>query len=579
MHGWHGQALHVNLKTQQTRSEQVSPELLQSYLGGRGLGDRLMRETFTLDPFDADMPLIFAVGPLCGTDLPATDQLAIVSRSPLTGTIFSNSTGSRFATRLKQAGYDMLIITGKSDKPVTLQITPDSTVIEEATALWGTTTTETLSTLAAKGSSAVIGPAGEAQVLFASIQFHDGGTAARGGLGAVMGSKRLKAISVDGDIETAVAEPQRLANARDDILRLFNASPALFGELGFKEFGTAALVDLIARRRMAPTANFRETFFPGSFNYSGPALQKEYAPLKNGCHNCPIGCRVTASDGQPLPEYDTISQFGGLLNNDDLPTIIAANNTCTALGLDPVSAAASIAAWSELRGSFPEPEDIVPLLHDIAARNGDGEQIAHGARRLAEDSGRPEVAMTVKSLELPACDPRGAYGIALSYCTSTRGGCHQQAGVFAPEILRKPVATDRFSFAGKAKLVKIGENNNAVIESLVACRFAFFGASLEEYGEALAAATGIGHTLSELQQIGERIFLTERCYNQQNGFDRNDDTLPERFFTEAGSHGEEFDIPPLDRVRFYEERDRYYRLRGLDQFGQLNTTEFLGKQP
>jgi aldehyde:ferredoxin oxidoreductase len=187
--------------------------------------------------------------------------------------------------------------------------------------------------------------------------------------------------------------------------------------------------------------------------------------------------------------------------------------------------------------------------------------------------------MSVKGLELPAYDPRGAYGMALAYCTSNRGGCHLRAYPIAHEILRKPVATDRFDFAGKARIIKIAEDCNATIDSLVACKFSFFGASLEEYGELLSATTGIEYSPQKLKEIGARIYLTERFYNQLNGFTASADRLPERFFAEPGSSGDGLEMPPLDRQRFAEEIQKYYRIRGLNAQGCLDQADFLESQP
>ncbi len=187
--------------------------------------------------------------------------------------------------------------------------------------------------------------------------------------------------------------------------------------------------------------------------------------------------------------------------------------------------------------------------------------------------------MSVKSLELPAYDPRGAYGMALAYCTSNRGGCHLRASPISHEILRKPVATDRFSFSGKARIIKIAEDTNAAVDSLVACKFSFFGATLEEYAELLAATTGVEYTPQGLKEIGERICLTERFYNFANGFAAQDDLLPERFFAEPGSSGEGIEIPPIDRARFDEELQKYYRIRGLTPEGTFADSAFLVRQP
>ncbi|MDD2853173.1 MAG: aldehyde ferredoxin oxidoreductase family protein [Desulfuromonadaceae bacterium] len=579
MNGWHGAILKVDLTTGTSYREVIPPVLLEEYLGGRGLGVRLMREYYWLDPFDPEIPLLFAVGPLCGTPSPTSARLSVVSRSPLTGTIYDCSAGGRFAWRLKAVGVDALFITGRSSQPVVLAITSETVEIIPAAALWGRDIPATVLALKERGSVAAIGPAGENGVLFANIMMGEGNSVGRGGLGAVMGNKNLKAVTVNGQQKTGIADPTLFDNARQDIMRLFKASPVIFGPLGISEFGTPVLVDLMAQRRMAPTENFRKTYFEHSANYSGPAMKAACGATKDGCYGCPIQCKKSSNAGKPLPEYESVSHFGALNNVSDLHSIIAANNLCNELGMDTISAAATLSAWGEIRGAFPSAEEIPELLTGIAVRRGDGELLSRGSRRLTEQLGHPELSMSVKSLELPAYDPRGAYGMALAYCTSNRGGCHLRAYPISHEILRKPVPTDRFSFSGKARIISIAEDTNAAVDSLVACKFAFFGASLEEYAELLTAVTGIPYSPQRLKEIGARIVCTERSYNCANGFSRSDDLLPERFFTEPGSSGDGIVVNPLDRVRFEEELDKYYRIRGLNSAGCFNDAGFIEAQP
>lgn len=579
MHGWTGNMLHVDLARGHCWRERIPAELLHAYLGGRGLGVRLMRDYYRLDPTDPELPLIFAVGPLCGTPSPTSARLACVSRSPLTGTIYDCSAGGRFAWRLKAAGLDLLFITGRSPHPVVLAIEDGRAELLDARGLWGKGIAETVSTLKGRGSVAAIGPAGENGVLFANIMMGEGNSIGRGGLGAVMGGKGLKAVTVEGSGTTSVADREGFEAARRDIMRLFRASPVLFGELGIGEYGTPALVDLMAQRRMAPTGNFSATFFADSGNYSGPAIRKAYGARKDGCYGCPIQCKKSSAAHEPLPEYETVNHFGALNGIADLHAIVRANTLCNELGMDTISAAATLSAYGEGRGRFPEAGELDGLLTDIARRRGEGELLSLGSRRVAEQLGTPELSMSVKSLELPAYDPRGAYGMALAFATSNRGGCHLRAYPISHEILRKPVPTDRFSFSGKARIIKIAEDVNAAIDSLVACKFAFFGATLEEYGELLTAATGVHYTPETLKSIGERIYLTERFYNCENGFTAADDLLPERFFNEDGSSGEGIEVPPIDRARFLEELQKYYRIRGLNEQGTFPDRSFLAAQP
>jgi aldehyde:ferredoxin oxidoreductase len=579
MHGWTGKLLHVDLTKGRCHREEIPQALLHAYLGGRGLGVRLMRDYFQLDPFHPDMPLIFAVGPLCGTASPTSARLAAVSRSPLTGTIYDCSAGGRFPWRLKASGIDVLFITGKSPEPVVLSIDGAEVQIVPAPELWGKGVKASVAALQGRGSVAAIGPAGENGVLFANIMMGEGNSIGRGGLGAVMGAKMLKAITVNGSGVTEVADRERFEVARGDVMRLFRASPVLFGELGIAEYGTPALVDLMAQRRMAPTENFSSTFFADSGNYSGPAIRRECGAKKDGCYGCPIQCKKSDSAGAALPEYETVNHFGALNGISDLHAIVRANTLCNELGMDTITAAATLSAFGEARGRFPDAAEITALLSDMAYRRGEGELLSLGSRRAAAQLGKPELSMSVKSLELPAYDPRGAYGMALAYVTSNRGGCHLRAYPISHEILRKPVPTDRFSFSGKARIIKIAEDVNAAVDSLVACKFAFFGATLEEYGELVSAVTGVEFSPETLKTIGERIYLTERFYNCANGFSVKDDRLPERFFQEAGSGGEGIEIHPLDRARFAEELQKYYRIRGLSPEGTFTDPDFLAGLP
>ncbi|MBE0448496.1 MAG: aldehyde ferredoxin oxidoreductase family protein, partial [Actinobacteria bacterium] len=570
MFGWTGKILKVDLTNRGISREEIPEDILFAYLGGRGLGVRLMRDYFHLDPLTPEMPLIFAVGPLCGTTSPTSARMSVISRSPLTNTIYDSSCGGLFAHRLKGAGLDAIMITGRSDKPVYIQVTEESEEIQDASLLWGKDTLDTMSSLMDKGSVAAIGPAGERGVLFANIMVNASNSVGRGGIGAVMGAKNLKAIVVSGSKKTEIADKDNFKKGQADVMRLFKASPIIFGELGMREFGTPALVDLIKQRRMVPTENFRKTFFEEANNYSGPSLRKLYKAKKEGCFGCPIQCKKVDSCGRALPEYETASHFGALNKNSDIHSIVKSNELCNLLGLDTISMAATIAAYGEAKGRFFTPGEIIDLIHKTGSREGEGEKLALGSARLCEMLGVPHISMSVKGLELPAYDPRGAYGMALAYVTSGRGGCHLRAYPIANEILRKPVATDRFSFSGKARIIKIAEDTNAVADSLEVCKFAILAASLEEYAQVLQGVTGMGFSGQSLLKIGERIVITERFYNCENGFSAKDDTLPERFFNEPGTSGEGIEVKPIDKARFIQELQKYYKMRGLNKNGCFN---------
>lgn len=562
MYGWHGRILVVDLTTHSFHSEQLTAERLQAVIGGRGLAVELFTEFAHLDPFSPDIPLIMTTGPLSGTGTPAAERLCLLSRSPLTETVFNTSAGGVFAHALKSSGHDGLAIFGISKNPVALRIQPDMVEFIPADTLWGKTTSETISHFSDRGVAA-IGPAGENGVRYANVVFSGGDNDSRGGLGAVMGHKKLKAIAVDGDRTTSIADQPRLNRSHADIMRLFRASPAIMGPLGLHEYGTPTFVDLTNQRHMLPTRNFRESQFPLATSFSGPAIRKELNPEHASCHDCPIACKKRTELTGRLPDYSALCHFGSLLGISDLKAIIAANTTCRELGIDAISAGATLATWGEITGDFPSAGQLCSLLEQIGRRKGVGEQLADGAKHLATERNRPETAMTVKGLELPAFDPRGATGMALSFCTSSLGGSQTHANLESSEILRKPVAIDRCSFSGKARLLKIAEDAHAAYDSMIVCQNAFYAASLEEYAETLCAVTGHGYSPVDLNRCGESIIQTELAINHKNGFSIADDMLPDRFFCEPGGTSDGQHTPSLDKKLFAEELRRYYRIRGL----------------
>ncbi|MFA5352743.1 MAG: aldehyde ferredoxin oxidoreductase family protein [Thermodesulfovibrionales bacterium] len=562
MFGYTGKCIRIDLSSGEVAIDTTPEGLCQSFLGGRGMGVSLISDRISLDFTSPEMPLIFATGPLVGTIAPTSGRMSIVSRSPLTGTVFDCSVGGRFGTELKKAGYDFIEVTGIAERPVFIDIDDDRVTIMDGSSLWGMNIPEVSDAMGKDCSFACIGRAGEKEVRYASIVFDRHYCAGRGGLGAVMGAKGLKAIRVRGTGRVSVADPGALKKAREVVMRLLRTSQAVFGELGLSEFGTAALVDLIHARRMEPTDNFRKTHFPQASQYSGYAMKTHYKARKAGCAGCPILCKKVGEKGEVLPEFETVSHFGALNGCSEMEVIVEANRICNDYGVDTITAASTIACYGEIRGKAVSPGDMLMLLAQIGEREGLGDALAEGSLRYASSQGRPELSMSVKGLELPAYDPRGAYGMALAYVTSSRGGCHLRAYPISHEILRRPVATDRFSFDGKARIIKIAEDANAVIDSLTACKFVFFAASLEEYARVINAVTGRSYDVQSLLRIGERICNTERLLNERNGFSSIHDDLPPRFFEEEGSSSPVVPIPPLNREAFLEARGKYYRIRG-----------------
>ncbi|MBU1170861.1 MAG: aldehyde ferredoxin oxidoreductase [Proteobacteria bacterium] len=562
MNGWCGNILIVDLDTKRWAMDHPDPEIYRTYIGGRGLAGFYLKDHITRNYDDPAMPLLFFTGPLVNTSSPTSGRMAVMSRSPLTGTVGDSSVGGSLGTNLKKAGLDGLVIRGKSTDLCGIEISEDGVRITDARHLKGKGAGETFSLLPAKASAAVIGPAAENGVLFSSIIVDGHFAAGRNGIGLVMAAKNLKYISVKGKGRTPVHDPEKLLKAREEIYRLVSASPALSGSFGISKFGTGALYDLMDARRMMPTDNFRKTRFEHAPSMNAAAYKKAYAPKSKGCRGCHIQCKKVAKDGRGIPEFETMSHFSALLSNTDMDCVMEANRICNDMGMDTISAAATLSCYGEIQNKTLEPHEILGLLTDIGQGRDEGALLGRGSARYAKDMGKPEASISVKSQELSAYDPRGALGMALSFALSTRGACHLRAYPISHEILRKPVATDRFSFLGKARIIKISEDANAMADSLTACKFIFFAATLEEYAKVYEAVTGHGISGQDLLKIGDAVCKNERDMNRANGFTHKDDDLPERFFKEPGSSEQSLSIKPIDREAFLKARGAYYKIRG-----------------
>jgi aldehyde:ferredoxin oxidoreductase len=565
--GWTGKVLCINLTDKTYTSFTPLAETYHEYIGGKGMAGWFLRQHCTKPWNSPEMPLIFFTGPLVNTPSPTSGRFTVMSMSPLTGTVGDSSAGGKFGTEMKRAGWDGIIITGASPALYGVLINDDKVKFSDASHLTGKSTSETFASLPANGSTAAVGPAGENGVLFANISFDGHSFAGRNGLGLVMAAKGLKFIHVEGTVSARVFNPDELSAAREDIFRLVSASPVLKGELGISEFGTGALYDLMHSRRMMPTGNFRETQFSHAEEMNAWNYKQKYDTKKTGCSGCHILCKKNTRDGEPVPEFETMSHLSALIGNNDIEKVMEASRICNEAGMDSITAASTIACYMEINNITPDKFDFLNMLKNISLSCGEGGTLKLGSFKYAELSGKSSYSMSVKGLELPAYDPRGAYGMALAYATSTRGGCHLRAYPISHEILRKPVATDRFSFSGKARIIKLAEDMNAVIDSLTACKFIFFGASLEEYSRVFRAVTGVEVNGYDLMAAGERIYYNERIINYLNGFSGKDDDLPERFFTSGGTSGDGISIPPLSRVEFLETRQKYYKVRGLSPEG------------
>ena len=572
--GWTGKILKVDLTARETSEYHPRDELYRKFIGGKGLAGYFLRPSVSLPWNHQDMPLLVFTGPLVGTATPTSGRSTVMSRSPLTGTVADCSVGGRLGFQLKRAGWDGIIISGRSDIPCALEIENNRVRIVDASEWWGRTTDEVFNEFTDGGRSvAVIGPAAENAVAYASLMVDRHHAAGRTGIGLCFAAKKLKYLTIHGTQGIPVHDKKELLAAREEIMRLTAASPILMGRHGFSCFGTGSIYDLMDSRRMMPTDNFRKTHFDRAGELNAYAYKESYLPEKHGCMGCHIRCKKIAGKGKmagsSMPEFETMSHFTALIGNTDMELVMKANRLCNMYGMDTISTAATLACYREISGAADLAGRLLDLLLQIGTASTElGRQLGQGSRRLANVFDAPASSMHVKGLELPAYDPRGAYGMSLAYALSTRGGCHLRAYPVSHEILRKPVATDRFSYSGKARIIKIAEDQNAVVDSLTACKFIFFAAGLEEYARAYTAVTGIPATAQDLLRIGERIYYQERIMNALNGFIAADDDLPKRFFVEPGTGGETTRIDPLDRRAFLEARAKYYRIRGLDEEGR-----------
>ena len=560
------------------RKEPIPTDLYEKYIGGRGLGVKLLYDSLApgTDPLSPDNLLVFAVGPSTATSVPTAGRFVVITKSPQTGTIFDSHAGGYFAPQLRRAGLAAVVFHGKSPSPVYLWINDSQVEIRDASKYWGKDTTETTDGLIddtdPKAQVACIGPGGENLGLMAAIMTDKHRAAGRGGVGAVMGSKNLKAIVARGTGDVGVHDPDRLKLAVERARRLLKRNGVT--DKSLPVYGTPVLVNVANELGMLPTFNFQEGTFNDAEGVSGEKLLERFSAGTYSCHGCPIGCgRVSLIKGKKVggPEYETIWSLGPQCGINDLEFIAIANNQCNLLGLDTISVGSTIGAAMELVQigkldaplKFGDTTGVLEIIDDIAHARGLGAEMGEGSKRFAERYGAPELAMQVKGLEIPAYDPRGAQGHALGYATSNRGGCHLRSYLIGPEVLGTPVLIDRDSPKGKADLVMLYQDLSAAMDSMVVCRFTNFAWTVDDYAEMLAAGTGLQIDGRDILRIGERIYNLERLFNLREGFTAEDDTLPPRFFKPLPEGGSRKRVVHLDVMI-----PEYYSLRGWDTKGQ-----------
>ncbi len=598
MLGFAGKILQIDLTTTVRLTQDIDETVARQYLGGAGLGAQLLSSMdWRVDPLGIENRLVFIAGALTGTPAPLCSRYSVCAKSPLTG-IWGESHASGFwGSELKAAGLDGMIIDGRAERPVYLWINDGKVEIKDARHLWGKDTYETEDEIKNELGDknirvACIGPAGEKLSRIAAIINDHGRVAARCGLGAVMGSKKLKAIALRGTQELKVAHPQKLRQLTGELTRLARESSA--GKY-LRDYGTAGGMSPFHEFGDVPIKNWQQGFWEeGCHKVSGQVMTETILTGRSACKKCPIGCgRLIELKEGPYkglkgkgPEYETAVAFGPLCLNDDLHAVAKANDLCNRYGLDTISTGAVIAFAFECyeKGLITKKETdgielvwgnagaIVAMVEKIGKREGIGDILTEGCKRAAEEIGKgaDKFAFHVKGLELPMHDPRAFTSWAVSYGTSNRGACHIQAPTFWVERgLTFPAIGlddpgDRFSSEGKGRLTKIFQDFCEVVESAGICKFALYGdfraphiLSLLNY------ATGWDLTLDEMMKIGERSFNLKRLINVKCGISRKDDILPERILTHSLSDGGTKGCLP-DHKKMLKE---YYEERGWDVDG------------
>jgi len=553
MFGYHGRFLNVDLSNGDVGTLELEEDLLKKFIGGASLAARLIYDQVKpgMDPLAPDSPLVFATGPFTGTTIPMVSRSAVCGISPLTGIWGEATTGGVFPFRLKESGYDGILVTGKADRPVYLWIQDGVAEIRDAHHLRGKDTYETQKVLKEElkvsGLSVTcIGPAGENLVKYACIINDQGRAAGRCGLGALMGSKNLKAVAVSGKLRPDVAGKDRLAEltrqARDTIAKNFMS-------VAFREYGTLMYMDLGMFLGDVPAKYFSSSVFPAK-NVTGEALRQAYTVGNYACHGCPVGCGRTLKhvsedlDEIDGPEYETAVAFGPLCMNYDLESIVMANHLCNAYGIDTISAGVSIAYAMHLFEQGILSEDragmkiewgdgkaIVRLVEMIVNRQGIGELLGKGTRSIAEELGADRLgAAHVKGLEMPLHDARAFTGMAISYATGPRGACHLKGDYYnvdlgggVPEL--GIVGGDRLQSEAKAGMAAKFQDFKDIFDSLLLCKFAPL--TLTQIAEMLSNVTGWEYSPADLHTAAERSVNIKRAINNRLGVTREDDRLPD----------------------------------------------------
>ncbi len=595
--GYTGKILRINLTNQTAKEEDLPFNIASDFIGGAGFGIKYLYDEVPArtDPLGPDNKLIFASGPFSGTTIPCASRMAITAKSPLTGAVGMGLSGGYFPVELKFTGYDILIIEGKAEKPTYVWIMDGKVKFRSAKKIWGLKTTDTQQIIKNELNDqnvrvACIGPAGENLCKIACI-VNEMRVVGRKGLGAVMGSKNLKAIAIRGTKRVSIADENKLEAAKREMTRAMKESPVLYSH--FSKTGTPMVVDQTCNTGIFPTKNFTTTGVYAPADKLGVEIQMSRNIGREHCYGCPVGCsQLKLAKTEPYkgiltegPEYETMYSYGGATGVENIDAIIAADRLADELGLDTISSGVAIAFAMELyeKGilskedtggievNFGNHEAMITIIKQMAFREGIGDILADGTKAAAERIGKgsAKYAMHVKGLELPAYDVRGAKAHGLNYATSYTGADHNRGYAFQ-EIFGIPIPyeVDRFAVAGKGKLTKWNQDvRTATCDCPTMCAFildmAVPGIATKNTASLMEAVTGLELTPEEIQKIGERINNLARVFNVREGFTRADDTLPERLMTEplkGGAAKGHF----ISREELKQMLDEYYAERGWD---------------
>ena len=598
--GFANRVARIDLTNRTISYEGINEEDARKYIGARGLGVKYLLDNGPeTDPNSPDNMLAVVNGPLTGTEVTMSGRLAFVTKSPLTGTVTDSHMGGWSAARLRWAGFDALLITGKADSPVYLHCENNEVEIRDASDVWGLGVHDTVKHFGSDSGNATnisvmaIGQAGENGILFASIMNEDDRAAGRGGTGAVAGGKNLKAVVAVGTNAgrwrpERGAERDKFRAAQRTHLGLILESPVTApsgvnpdgtlkeGSGGLSAFGTNVLMNVVNSIGGLGTRNSQETQFEGAEALSGEVIRDDFLTAEPTCHACPVACKkeIEIKDGPYAGlkmesfEYEPAWSLGANCGNNDVGVVAKVIDQCNDYGMDAIEIGNVISMYMEAsqRGYVDTPLDwgdgagMVRVAEDMAHRRGAiGDNLANGTAKAAAGWGHPELSMAVKGQGIPAYDPRAIKGEGLGYATSNRGACHLRGYTPASELLGIPVKTDPLEWDGKGPLLKIFQDLHAFSDSLDLCKFSAFAVGAPEYAALYESVVGLPMTEEDVMVAGERIYNLERYFNNQAGFGGADDSLPRRFLEEPGTGPSEGQICELDQMK-----EQYYDARGWD---------------